>query len=68
MRYDIYSLNVHERARSSCGRPGVAGAPTEPAGETEPPTYRLGVRPNFASHVITSYQILHVFKVFGWSK
>ena len=33
----------------------------------EPPTYRLGVRPNFASHVITSYQILHIFKLFGWS-
>ena len=35
--------------------------------ETEPPTYRLGVRLNFASHVIRSYQNLHVFKLFGWS-
>jgi hypothetical protein len=29
-------FSVYERARSSCGRPGGAGAPTEPAGETEP--------------------------------
>jgi hypothetical protein len=29
----------------------------------EPPTYRLGVRPNFASHVIRSYQKFHVFEL-----
>ncbi len=37
-------FSVYERARSSCGRPGGAGAPTEPAGETEPFEARRAIR------------------------